>query len=442
MENNLLNRSLGSCHGRSIKFHFLLITVGLVFIRSFVQAQQPAADYDALIKALRNATSSAQPVAQVSKKDQALYDQTVATAQQAIAAGNYAKGIEWATLVLQAWPGDPTGAALLAQAQQGAPTPVVPAAAPEQPASAPPTSDLSATIEPSLRPPGSDSSESAPMPKPPKATKHEVSASVDYLLGSGTVTLPVGYSLANTLPGTPVPVGAKEADRTSTYYGATISYSYGQAWYFDLSYASGDSSGVQDIDVLSLGKLPSDFTITDTWNQAYVRYTFPSLRGKRFSAYLRAGVTFVQADLKIDSQLPNGGRYTQTDATEDQLGNVGFGMGYWLYKSPRLRLALQLEGEAFYGTRTQDTLETLSLTQPGTAFLPATIDNTLSGGIGRATLRMELPLGRSGLFKVYMDGGLAGRITMIDYPDSSISASATSELLWGPYVKLGIRYAF
>ncbi|MBE0542005.1 MAG: autotransporter outer membrane beta-barrel domain-containing protein [Verrucomicrobia bacterium] len=279
----------------------------------------------------------------------------------------------------------------------------------------------------------------APVLQAPKATKHEISVSADYLLGKGDVTLPLGFSLAKVpgLGGNIVPNVAKP-DRDSDYYGATISYSFGQAWYLDLGYARGNSSG--DVDVL-LGPPPalaSKFEIDDTWYQAYVRYTFPRLRGKRLSVYLRAGVSFVEAELTDTTTIPALGLYKQTDDTTDILGNLGFGVGYSLYTSRRVRFGLQVEGEGFYGQRSQDSLEVLPQAGPGFPFQTAKIDNDLYGGTGRATLRFEYRLGQSGLFKIFADGGVQAKYTEIDYS----GLGSYDELLWGPYVKLGIRYAF
>ena len=269
---------------------------------------------------------------------------------------------------------------------------------------------------------------------PPKATKNEISVSGDFSLGQGTVTIPLGYSLKAS--GSPIQLGAFSLPRDSVYYGGTVSYSYGQAWYIDLSYEQGQSSGSQSIDAGRPGIVPSQFNINDTWYQAYVRYTFPSLRGKRFSAYLRAGVSFVQSDLTDLSHFPSG-LYKQTDTTQDMLANVGFGMGYSLYTSRRLKFGLQFEGEGFFGNRTQTSLENLQ-NNSDQVFVSAGIDNTLYGGIGRVTMRFEYRLGQSGLFKIFGDLGVQGRYTMIQYP----GASAPDEMLYGPYAKLGIRYAF
>ena len=291
-------------------------------------------------------------------------------------------------------------------------------------------------------PPVTPAGDAAAMPPPvlqaPKPTKNEVSISGDVMLGSGTVTLPLGYSLQQSLGNNAnSPVGAFSVPRSSTYYGGTVSYSYGQAWYVDLSFAQGQSSGNQSIDTGWLGAMNSNFSINDTWYQLYVKYAFPQLRGKRFSAYLRAGASYVTAEIKDDATSPAFGRYTQKDTTTDMLGNIGFGLGYSLYSHKHLRLGLQFEGEGFYGIRTQESLESLSADQ-GLNFVSAGIDNSLYGGIARVTLRAEYRLGQSGLFKIFAEVGGEGRYTMITYPN----ASAPDEMLWGPYAKLGIRYAF
>ena len=312
----------------------------------------------------------------------------------------------------------------------GAAAPV--SAASATPLTATPAQQDSATGMPLAMPP--------PLLKATKATKHEVSVSGDVMMGSGTITLPLGYSLKESLGSSfgDVKPGAFSVPRDSTYYGGTISYSYGQAWYLDLSYSQGQSSGNQSIDTGWLGPLNSQFTINETWYQAYIKYTFPQLRGKRISAYLRLGASYGTAELKDDAVLSPASRYHQTDTTSDLLGNLGLGLGYTLYSSRHFRFGLQAEIEGFYGQRTQTSLETLSADE-GLEFKPKGIDNTLYGGIGRATMRMEYRMGKSGLFKIYCDLGAEARYTMIDYPGG---AGAPDEMLWGPYAKLGLRYAF
>ena len=222
----------------------------------------------------------------------------------------------------------------------------------------------------------------SPALQPPKPTKNEVSVSGDAMLGQGTVTFPLGYSLNKSLGGiAPSIQGVFNVPRNSDYYGGTLSYSYGQSWYLDLSIAEGKTTGTKDIPMGFLGDLNSTFSIDDSWYQAYVKYAFPQLRGKRLSAYLRLGASYVDADLKDNSTAPALDRYTQTDTAKDILGNAGFGLGYSFYSSRHLRLDMQFEGEGFYGIRSQQSLETLSGVV-GVNFVPANIDNTLYGGMG------------------------------------------------------------
>jgi hypothetical protein len=101
-------------------------------------------------------------------------------------------------------------------------------------------------------------------------------------------------------------------------------------------------------------------------------------------------------------------------------------------------MSLQFEGEGFYGSRSQESLETLPGIDPNFPYTTAKIDNTLYGGIGRATVRLEYRLGRSGLFKVFGDAGVQATYTQIEYS----GLGTFNELLWGPYVKLGVRYDF
>jgi len=264
-----------------------------------------------------------------------------------------------------------------------------------------------------------------------KPKKNEVSVSGDFMLGEGTVTLPLLYSL-HAKSGSFTPTVAKPT-RSSDYFGATLSYSYGQAWYFDLSYSQGNSSGSQSMTFPGhLGSANSSFSIDDDWYQAYVRYTFPGLRGKRLSAYLRAGVTYIQSTLDDTSILPPG-VYTQNDKATDIRGNLGAGLGYNIYSSRRFRFGLDAEGEGFFGKRSQDSLETLNGAGP-----TVSINNTLYGGIGRAVAHFEYRFGRTGLLRCFLDGGAEVDYTMISYP----SAGTPNELLWGPYVKFGLRYSF
>ena len=278
----------------------------------------------------------------------------------------------------------------------------------------------------------------------PKVPQNEIGVAADFMLGQGNVSVPIGYSLDKSSPSSSVKPQAASAERSSIYYGGTISYSFGQAWFIDVSSIQGSSSGNVSFPAFNPagdGKdFKTKFTIDDQWYQAYIRYAFPSLRGKPFSAYLRGGISYVTADLRVDSTGNGAGRYTQDDTTTDLLGNLGFGVSYRLYTSPnrKLRLAVSGEGEAFYGMRNQESLE--RLTETDLAFKKARIDNTLYGGIGRATLRLDYLLGQSRALRAFVEGGAQARYTLISYPNSS--DPNPSELLWGPYAKIGMRYNF
>jgi hypothetical protein len=337
-----------------------------------------------------------------------------------------------------------------ATTEQAAPAP--PSAAPAE--TPPPATEAAPTPPPapavSAEQPAASTTEQTPAPsegfsmtppptlRAPKATKNEVSASGDIMFGSGKVSLPLGYSLNKSTGGGFTPE-TFDVPRSSVYYGGTLSYSYGQAWYIDLSLAQGHSSGSQAVPTGEFGSLPSSFSIDDTWYQLYIKYTFPQLRGKRFSAYLRAGASYITATLNDEGTGVGGnGRYSQHDTTDDILGNLGAGLAYNLFATHRLRVDLQGEIEGFGGERSQKTLETLSGDQ-GFPFVADNINNTLYGGIGLATVHLEYRMGRAGLFKIFGDAGIEGRYALVQYPSGG---GTPTEYLWGPYIKAGLRYSF
>jgi hypothetical protein len=262
--------------------------------------------------------------------------------------------------------------------------------------------------------------------EPPPVTKNEIAVSGDYLHGYGNVTLPIGFTFASKpVVGTP--------DRDTDFAGVTVSYSYGQAFYADLSYAHGRSEGNFDIPNIIGPSKSTTFTITEDSYQLFGRYTFPALQGTRFSAYLRAGVSYIPAELKDVSDAP--GVYQQRDEIDDVLGNVGFGLSYSVYSAKRSKVILNLEGEGFYGHRWQDSEEKVFGARTTKSF-----ENDLYGAIGRATVRFQYGFGRSGLLKFFADAGMAVKHTTIDY--SEFHFGNEYELLWGPYVKTGLRYQF
>ncbi len=347
------------------------------------------------------------------------------------------------------WPGmaaspytpSPVPAPAAAAAAQVASPPVAPAPAS---AAVPPPPPTGTTAQASPAPgteqsaaPSNDFMAPPPMLQAPKSTKNEISVSGDLMFGQGQVSLPLGYSLNKAIGGgTPSEQGAFTVPRNSTYYGGTLSYSFGQAWFIDASIALGNSSGSQSIPTGFLVDFACSFSIDDTWYQLYLKYTFPQLRGKRFSAYLRAGGSYVSATLKDNASSVAIGAYSQTDDTQDILGNVGVGMAYSLYTTHKLRIDLQGEIEGFGGVRHQQSTESI----PSQQGPQVDIDNTLYGGIGRATIHGEYRMGKSGLFKVFGNLGIEGRYDIIKYSDSA--NSSPNEYLWGPYLKLGLRYDF
>lgn len=297
--------------------------------------------------------------------------------------------------------------------------------------------------------PGTNPNIFVPAPPPPAAPKNQIGASGDFMLGQGNVSLPLLYSLSrfiNGLSGTnSIKSKVASANRSSTYFGGTLSYTRGETWYFDFAYAKGTSSGSTPVNFGNqLGvthNLNSQFSIDDTWYQAYVRYSFPQLRGGKWSAFARAGFTYIDATLTDNVNIPNFGEYNQNDKTTDLRGNLGFELGYNIHTGPRFRVGVRVDGEGFFGTRSQDSLETLTGGVFGTSksqFPTAHINNTLYGGIGRGTVHAEYLVGRSGLMKIFADGGIQSMFTEVSYP----SSGTIGELLWGPYADLGLSYSF
>jgi hypothetical protein len=309
-----------------------------------------------------------------------------------------------------------------------APKPVEPKPAESKPATAP---------APATNPTEPAGLMPAPLALPamPKTTRNEIALSADYVLGQGTITLPLGSAIKNVVPGFPQKVN--DADRESTYYGASYAYSLGQAWYLDLAYNQGESDGDFAFDA-GTTKLSSSFTIEDTWYQAYLRYTFPQLRGKRFQAYLRAGVSYVQTDLSVIGR--NVALTVNQQAETDELyGNLGLGMNYPLYRAGRFQIRVNADAEAFFGQRSTDLTESFNLTSPFvlSAASNDSFDSTVYGGYARATIRAQYELTESGLLRAFLDVGAQVKYTQIDYPQGWFD-----EVLWGPYVKAGLLYSF
>lgn len=280
-----------------------------------------------------------------------------------------------------------------------------------------------------------------------RSEKHQVGVSADYLIGYGQLSLPFGFAIAKSPLNLPVQPSVDLKDRDSTYYGGTLSYSYGQAWFFDFSYSQGTSSAETAKNLFGVPFPTVEYKIDDNWYQFYVRYAFPQLRGKRFSAYMRVGGTYVDAALSARGQNAGFG-YEQDTSIQDIEGNVGIGVGYSIFSSSKVRLSAIGEAEGFAGTRAQKMEERLAqgaVPAPGSPFQDR-LDNMVYGGLGRASLRFEFFPGQSRRLRLFADAGVQFRYTMIEYEQSpgapSFDARSFGETLWGPFVKLGVRYSF
>ncbi len=271
----------------------------------------------------------------------------------------------------------------------------------------------------------------APLEKP---LKNELGASADFIYAQGTINLPIGFNFSG--------LGQKpqviSGDTTTEYFGGTASYSYGRNWYVDLSYEHGISTGTQTINFNEAGgNIKANFDYNDDWYQVYFRYNLSNLlKGSKFKAYLRGGFSLVSATLKAADQSP-AKIYQQKDDTTDYLGNLGFGLRYSLYSTLRFKVQLQGEAEGFIGERTQNSEETLRFDSGGEV-LSTTINNMLYGGLGRGTVHFEYLFGETGRLKMFSDVGVFYKYTKVEYS----GASAPSESLWGPYVKVGVSYVF
>lgn len=291
------------------------------------------------------------------------------------------------------------------------------------------------------------------MPEPSTPTRHALGVSADYMFGEGTVNLPSLFAIARSNPDQPFSPEINSGDRQSDYFGATLSYSYGQTWYFDLSYAHGSSEASTDIALPSIffgDRMPVAFSLDDDWYQFYVRYQFRKLRGTRFSAYMRAGLSFVDASLEAANEAGSGvaagSLYRQETEMSDLLGNLGLGGTVTLIQNPGspFRLGFQLEAEGFAGGRSLDMTESRREAEDAHDEFDARM---VYGFLGRGTFRLEYAFGRNQLLTGFLDAGMQVKYSLVDYEDrqigqSSFEGGTFDELLWGPYTKLGIRYSF
>lgn len=342
----------------------------------------------------------------------------------------------------------PTNPGSVTPAEPPAPPPA-PAPKPAPPTAVPPAETAVSTVtEPPAGAPSPALDQALKDARPALQDKpHKplvLSLSGDFLLGYGNVTLPIGYSLAKSLGQAGLsgfsPMVAMP-DRNSTYWGSTLSALYDRKWGIEFSYAQGSSSGNTDLPTggKPSGKpMNSSFSINDTIYNVSLRREFLGWPSSRFMGYLRLGFSYVDADMAAaNTSSPAGGKYEQTDKTQDYLGSLGIGVRYNIIAKERWTLDAFLEGEGFGGTRSQQSLETLP-SATGLNFETADINNMLYGASGRFTMQFNYHFKSPSGFLLFANAGAGAKYTLIDYSENGTQ----HELLWGPYVRLGIRYRF
>ena len=280
----------------------------------------------------------------------------------------------------------------------------------------------------------------------------DVQVSGDYLLGSGTISTPFNFALQGTEFSAPRSV--ELSDRESTYWGTTLQVTLPSGWAVEFSYARGTSDTSNLATISEVDSMVS-YQLDDSWYQIFGKYTFPGVSSRRFSAQIRFGGSWVDSELSAQGSFLSTS-YSQVNNMTDWLGNVGFGLEYILYETRDYRFKVRgvLEGEGFAGVRNQDIRETVSyplvdVTAPqvtGTTEL----DNLIYGGGGRLAIRLFYNVTESGRLKVYADGGVQTRYTRVNYPEVDTSTGGVQEtedltvgeVLWGPFVRVGLLYRF
>jgi len=298
----------------------------------------------------------------------------------------------------------------------------------------------------------------APHSTPPddfKILDHEIGVSGDFLYGNGYVQLPIGEALFR---GTELVDGIgvgkfTTADRKSAlYYGGTLSGSIGKTWYLDVSYSRGTTEGsLQDLNVFGLPSsfIKSDYKLSDQYYQMYGKYAFPQFSGTRFAAYLRLGATYSENSASVSysvGQISGGFE----SISNDYLGNIGLGGEYYVYRGDSFKVTTVIEGEGFGGLRTSSIQEKIDLGVSYSAAMDQ--DSLVYGGLGRGVLRLVKTLGQEGRWKLNFDVGFQGKYLINEYDSmangiqrgtgNSRQNVHGTELLWGPYGRVGLSYAF
>lgn len=303
----------------------------------------------------------------------------------------------------------------------------------------------------------------APSSTPPddfKVLDREIGVSGDFLYGNGYVQLPIGEALFKTPFRDEYGIGSGKfttADRKSAlYYGGTLSGSIGKTWYVDVSYSRGSTEGsLNDLPALDPNALPnlqSTYKITDEFYQFYGKYAFPQFGGTRFGAYLRIGATYSESTATANYlETISGARGQYGSIATDYLGNIGVGGEYFAYRGETFKITTVLEGEAFGGLRNSAIKESLTYDFMYSGAID--VDSFVYGGLGRGVLRFAKTLGQEGRWKINVDVGFQGKYLINEFDsiandlgDKTYGVRKNNvhgtELLWGPYGRVGLSYSF
>jgi hypothetical protein len=292
------------------------------------------------------------------------------------------------------------------------------------------------------------------LPEPVRDRRHRVAASADYLFGFGHVDLPRGWSYLTVEPTIPDFGGFEKSDRESDYVGATVSYAWNNRIFVEGSYIKGRTSGTESLEwLVPSSDAEASYRLDDEWYQIHLRLLL-SRPEARLSTFIRLGVSYVESDSRAANlaflDVLKNELYERFESSTDLLGGIGFGFAYELYATRSVSLRAQLEGEGFYGKRDQSLRERLRDQQGRNVTLP---EADIYGGQARLTVRLDLlPVRRLDALRGYVDVGVQSRYTELRYPAATIPAisgesvrfekHSANELLWGPYVKVGLNYSF
>ena len=288
-----------------------------------------------------------------------------------------------------------------------------------------------------------------------KVLDREVGVSGDFLYGNGYVQLPLGEALFRSssignLGGLGVGKFTTADRKSAIYYGGTLSESIGKTWFLDMSYYQGTTEGaLNDLRVFGFDRLNSHYKLSDQYYQLFGKYAFPQFSGTRFAAYLKLGVTYTDNTANVDYNTypaPASGVYESK--SNDYLGNIGVGGEYYLYRGDSFKVTVMTEGEVFGGLRKSEIHESLSI--PGILYATGSFnqDSIVYGGVGRVVLRLVKSLGREGRWKLNADLGFQGKYLINEF--DSLASEITdgigksrsnvhgTELLWGPYGRVGL----